>query len=230
MCIYKYIFSNIHIYLEFKGNTKVPRVRLATYLGCDIGIKTSNREELSIRFANTMITMKKLDVFWRHSNCDIAIQIYTAEAVLRSTLLYGLESIQLIPSVAKRVETFQQKVLRTNLRMDTTYVNRANNNNLVLHIANQKNGRRRTTRNVISFEEVYRKLKIKAVCNTKSNNNSNQHKETFKGNQLETCIHVNRRVGKPRMNSAETTITEFWEIIKRMDQRYKYTSFDHTNP
>ena len=218
--------ANIH----FKDNTKVPKVRLATYLGCNIGIKTNNREELSKRFANTMITMKKLDLFWRHSSCDTAIKIYTAEAVLRSKLLYGLESAQLIPSVAKRLETFQLKVLRKILKIDTTYVDRANTNQLVFNTANQKMAEERKQRTVLSFIDVYRKLKMKAACKIISNNQSNIHKVTFQGETLEKWIHQNRRVGKPRMSWAETTINEIWEILKQSNERYRYTAFDHTNP
>ena len=55
---------------------------------------------------------KKLDLFWRHSPCSKAIEVQTADAVLRSKLLYGIESTQLIPSMLKRLETFQLKVLR----------------------------------------------------------------------------------------------------------------------
>ena len=149
--------ANIH----FKDNTKVPTVRLATYLGCNIGIKTNNREELPKRFANTMITMKQLDLFWRHSSCDTAIKIYTAEAVLRSKLLYGLESAQLIPSIAKKLETFQLKVLRKILKMDTTFVDRANTNQIVFNTANHKMAEEGNRKPVISFIEVYRKLKMK---------------------------------------------------------------------
>jgi hypothetical protein len=75
-----------------------------------------------------MATMKKLDLFWRHSDCPTHVKVYTADAVLRSKLLYGLESAQLIPSVLKTLETFQLKVLRKMLKIDTTYINRANSN------------------------------------------------------------------------------------------------------
>ena len=217
--------ANVH----FKDNIKVPKVRIATYLGCNIGVKTSNREELSKRFANTMVTMKKLDLFWRHSNCDISIKIYTAEAVLRSKLLYGLESAQLIPSVAKKLEIFQLKVLRKIFRLDTTYINRANNNNHVFSLANTKMEEEGKTRKIISFQEVYKKLKIKAACKVITNENSNQNKVTFAGNGLAKWIHENRRVGKPRQTLAETTIEEIWELVRQIDNRYRYTSFDPNN-
>ena len=85
-----------------------------------------------------MATIKKLDTFWRHSNCDTAIKIHVADAVLRSKLLYGLESAQLIPSVAKKLDVFQLKVLRKIFRIDTTFVNRANTNEVVINKANEK--------------------------------------------------------------------------------------------
>ena len=103
--------------VHFEDATRIAKTAKATYLGCEIGIRTTSREELNKRFANTMAIMKKLDVFWRHSNCPISVKINTADAVLRSRLLYGLESAQLTPSVLKRLETFQLKVLRKNLRM-----------------------------------------------------------------------------------------------------------------
>ena len=86
---------------------------------------------------------KKLDLFWRHSNCGVAIKIHTADAILRSKLLYGTESAQLLPSVLKRIETFQLKVLRKILRMDTTYINRENTNSKVFEEANNRSNEER---------------------------------------------------------------------------------------
>ena len=85
--------------VKYQDGTQNKKTNKTTYLGCEIGIKTTNKEELSKRFANTMATMKKLDIFWGHSNCSTAIKIHTADAVLRSKLLYGFESSQLIPSI-----------------------------------------------------------------------------------------------------------------------------------
>ena len=118
---------NANIY--FADKSKVLKVKSATYLGCNLGIKNTSKEELSKRFSNTMATMKKLYLFWRHSNCDIAVKVYTADAILRAKLLYGPESAQLIPSVAKRMETLQLKVLRKILKINTTFIDRENNNN-----------------------------------------------------------------------------------------------------
>ena len=177
-----------------------------------------------------MITMKKLDTFWRHSNCDTAIKVYTAEAVLRSKLLYGLESAQLIPSVSKRLETFQLKVLRKILRLDTTYIDRLNTNSSVFQTATDKMETEGKHKKIISFQDVYKKLKIKSACKIITKPNSNQFKVTFKNNKLDKWTHENRRVGKPRMNWAEITLTEIWEELKQHDDRYRFTSFSNKNP
>ena len=84
-------------------------------------------------------------------------EVYTADAVLRSKLLYGLESAQLIPSVLKKLETFQLKVLRKILKIDTTYINRVNSNASVFNRINtmmEEEGRRKR---VISFVDAYKK-------------------------------------------------------------------------
>lgn len=39
----------------FKDKIKVPKVRLATYLGFSMGVELNNREELSNIFANSVV-------------------------------------------------------------------------------------------------------------------------------------------------------------------------------
>ena len=104
--------NNNNARIIFPDGTPIKKEKSATYLGCQIGIKITSRAEISKRFAATMATMKKLDIFWRHSDCPTHIKVYTADAVLRTKLLYGMESVQLIPSVLKKIETFKLKVLR----------------------------------------------------------------------------------------------------------------------
>ena len=220
--------------VHFKDKSKVLKVRTATYLGCNIGIKSTNREELSKRFSNTMATMKKLDLFWRHSNCDVAIKVYTADAILRSKLLYGLESAQLIPSVAKKMETLQLKVLRKILRINTTFIDRENNNLSIYQRTNQvmkdENPNRKKKKTVIPFVEAYSKLKLKRACRIISKPDSLIHKITFDGSRLRKWIHNGRRVGRPRMNWAEETVKELWDNIKKeMTGLIRFMAFDDSN-
>ena len=151
--------ANVHC----GDGTSITKVRTATHLGCEIGIKCTSREEINKQFANTMITMKQLDIFWRHSSCSTAIKIHTAEAVLRAKLLYGIESTQLIPSILRRLEIFQLKVLRNILKMDTTFVNRENTNKAVFKKANKKLEEEGKQTEVVTFIEAYNKQKRKEL-------------------------------------------------------------------
>ena len=193
---------------------------------------THSTAELNKRFANTMITMKKLDLFWRHSNCRTEIKVHVAEAVLRSKLLYGLESAQLNPAVVKRLETFQLKVLRKILQMKTTFVERANTNKLVFDKANEiiKDEREgKKEKQVISFIEAYKKQKMKRALRIIRKPNSAIHKISFQNTKLKKWIHPNRRSGRPRLSWTEETIKEIWEHIKQTNDRFKYTAFNENN-
>lgn len=97
--------------ITLPDNSPVKKHQSATHLGCELGIRTTNREEIRQKNAATMAIMKKLDLFWRHPDSPAHMKAYTADAVLRSKLLYGSESAQLIPPVLKKLETFQLKVL-----------------------------------------------------------------------------------------------------------------------
>jgi hypothetical protein len=116
MCSWPHTFSiclyNKTIYIIIlPDGTPIKKEKTSTYLGCKI-VSENKRENISKIFAATMTTMTQLDIFWRHSDCPTYIKVYTADAVLRTKLLYGMESVQLIPSVLKRIGTFQLEVLR----------------------------------------------------------------------------------------------------------------------
>ena len=154
-----------------------------------------------------MVTLKKIDLFWRHSNCSNAIKVQTADAVLRSKLLYGIESTQLIPSMLKRLETFQLKVLRKILRVDTTFINRRNNNQKLFRDANQhirEEGYR--NRKIRTFIETYTRFKTHRAIKISRKPNPPIHNITFRDDKLHCWIHSNRRVGRPTMNWTEETI------------------------
>ena len=214
--------ANIH----FGDGTKINKVRQAIYLGCQIGIRTQSREEVNNRIKNTMITMKSLDLFWRHSNCGTAIKVYVADAVIRSKLLYGLESAELIPSVLKRLETIQLKVLRKILRMDTTYINRENTNEKVFGTANQNIEEEGRKKKVVPFIEAHRRFKLKRMSKTIKHKNSTLYNISFQGDRLKKWIHKGRRPGRPRSSWTEETIKEIWNHIRQDNPQDRFRTFD----
>jgi hypothetical protein len=77
------------------------------YLGCMINDQADVKKEISARIAACMITLKKLDLFWRHSDCPERFELLALDAVLRSKLLYGLESAELGAALINKLDAFQ---------------------------------------------------------------------------------------------------------------------------
>ena len=73
-------------------------------------------------------TLNRLDIFWLHSNNPKSFKIRVYSAVIRSKLMYGLETTQLNKKQIEDINKFQLKCFRKILRWDTTHVNPANSN------------------------------------------------------------------------------------------------------
>ena len=105
----------------FIDGTRVPHVRTVTYLGGILTSDVSVASEVANRISAAMTTWKSLDIFWKHSQCSITNKLLVYDAVVKSRLLYGLESLEITKAQMSRLEAFQFKGLRKILKMETTY-------------------------------------------------------------------------------------------------------------
>ena len=85
---------------------------MAQYLGCALNNRGDGTRELSGRIAECMATLKRLDLFWGQSTCTKQFKLQVFNAVIRSKLVYGLESIQLNETALTKMNVFQLKGLR----------------------------------------------------------------------------------------------------------------------
>ena len=111
-----------------------------------------------------MATFKKLDLFWAHSNCSKQFKLLVQDAIIRSKLLYGLESEQLKSENMHKLDVFQLKGLRKILKITTTFVDRTNTNERVYELANRslaENCGRGEPRKITKHSEVYMHRKLK---------------------------------------------------------------------
>jgi hypothetical protein len=69
----------------------------ATYLGCDINKNTDMNKEIGKRIQKCATILNRLNQFWLHSNCDKLFKLRVYNMVIRSKLMYGLETAQLNP-------------------------------------------------------------------------------------------------------------------------------------
>ena len=217
---------NVH----FKNGTKVQKKNEVTYLGCDLNMEGNMYKELSKKIAITMQALKKLDIFWRHSNCTIRRKLILADAVFRSKVLYGIDSAQLNEPELKRLDTFQLKIFRKILKMKTTYVERRNTNKEVLRRVQEQVEREKPRAKIKSFRESYRKSKQKRLARAIKKTDTEIQNVTFRNREkLETWTNINRKKGRPKYRWTEKAIEEMWAEVKAKHAEFQYTNFNKEN-
>ena len=68
----------------------------------------------------------KLFAFWREGNVTIKATMLFYDAIVRSKLVYGLESLCLGANQSSQLDALQLKGLRRILRLYTTFIDKAN--------------------------------------------------------------------------------------------------------
>ena len=71
---------------------EVPKQHSAKYLGCMLNDKTASLHEVMYRITHTTATWKKMHVYLKQSPDDVKTKLLMYDAIIRSKLLYGLES------------------------------------------------------------------------------------------------------------------------------------------
>ena len=85
----------------------------------------------------TMLTLKRLDIFWNKTKCCNANKKQVLNAVIVSKLIYGLETIKPTAGVNNMLDAFHLKGLRKILEIKTTFIDRANTNERVYQKAQE---------------------------------------------------------------------------------------------
>ena len=116
--------------IRFINGEKVKRKNETKYLGCKLNYKSDLNVELGKRISETTYTWKNLNHFWKHSDCSKATKIHVYDAVIKSKLLYGLDTANLTPGMRTRIDRFQIKGLRQILGMDTTWAQKKRNEDM----------------------------------------------------------------------------------------------------
>ena len=217
--------------IKFQDGTKVTQKEEVKYLGCMLNQKGNTKTELSKRISNAAVTMKKLDLFWHHSNCPAKFKILVIDSVLRSKVLYGMESAQINEPDLKRLETFQLKALRKVLKLKTTFVDRNNTNTKVYQEANKKLAevpenikRKHKIKEITTFKQAYRKARRKRMEKILLEQGGIAQTLTFQKG-LQTWKYPGRRKGRPKYEWALQTLAEMWQEIRMREEEMRYRVF-----
>ena len=105
--------------IKFADGSLVPRKHTTRYLGTLLTDNVDNEQEVMNRIA-AIRTCNRLKPFWTKAENSISWKIQVFHSILRSKLLYGLETIQLNQSELHRLDAFQIKGYRRILHIPPT--------------------------------------------------------------------------------------------------------------
>ena len=204
-----------HPNVHFADGQKVPAKEEVKYLGCHLNRHCDTTKEIKTRTAACMSTLNKLHQFWRHSDCPTKFKIIALDAVIKSKLLYGMETAQLTQGAIQRLDVLQLKGLRTILKMTTTYVDRNNDNQTVFEKANRAIETEGSNMEIKPYSKVYKERKINLYNGLLNRPQEDPLKQiTFSQDSLQPVGLGRKRVGRPRLSWTAETAKDIWEALR----------------
>ena len=125
------ILNQKQLSIKYLDGIPVPRKRLTFYLGTLFTDTVDNHREIMNRIADYTRTCNQLKLFWNKAKTSIKWKVQIFHFILRSKLLYGLETIQLNLTDQKKINNFQLKGYRRILHLPPTYIDHTITNDFV---------------------------------------------------------------------------------------------------
>jgi len=126
-----YIGMNGTANIHFKDGKKIEKADKMTYLGGTITPNASRNAEISSRMSKALATCQKLKIFWQKTDAPIAWKIQVYNAVIISQLVYGLNSLNITPSIKGRLNAFHMRGLRKMLNIEHSYYSHITNEEVI---------------------------------------------------------------------------------------------------
>ena len=202
----------------------------ATYLGNVLNNKADPHAEITQKIQEVNKTLWKLQDYWKATNANTKWKILIFDAVIKSKLLYGLETTQLPKPCQTRVNAFQVKGLRRILGFKHTNWDREATNELILSTATQhafrtgspKNIARNAGRKIELYSQAYIKRKQKLLGHIiRTGNEDPLRQVALHPDSAKPIIFVNdkgkRRSGQPRHTWAYEASKRVWKKHSLID-------------
>lgn len=153
--------------------------------------------------------------FWLHGDCDIKTKLLVHDSVIKSKLIYGLESAELTLVQKDRLDSFHKKGLRRILGWKTTFGQKlageamTNKNDKLFETVKELCGK-----SILPMSEVYRMFKIRffAKCYL-ADRNYPVRKAIFNDDfWITTYDRGKRKRAGPRLSWFYRTREEVWAL------------------
>ena len=120
--------------VRYLNGALVPRKQQALHLGTILSDTIDTQKDKLSPIAEAMVTCNRLRLFWGKAINTIKWKATVFNPVLRSRVLYGLETIQVTTSDISKLNAFQKEGLRRIPHLQHTFIGRAYSNQRVLDI------------------------------------------------------------------------------------------------
>ena len=188
-----------------------------------------------------MNTYRKLNILWNNQSNTTHFKIIAWDAILKTKLMYGLESAQINDQMLKQLNTFQLKGFRKILRVVTTFIDKDNSNERVKQLVTNALNRENKTKTINWICETYKENRMTLAANIITNrHDNNDHRISITMNKNNLALteyqyqegRIGRagtnkmRRGQPRNKLWITTREQLWEWTKQHLQNKNTGSYD----
>jgi len=229
--------------ISYMNKEEVPRKQKAVYLGTILTDTNDNHSEINNRISDCIITANRMKLFWNKAKTTIKWKLQVFDAMIRSKLLYGLETIQLTQNEKLRLDAFQMKGIRRLLQIPPTHIDRTWTNELVMKRANeeklkpnkendaQKVNKKTIDKPIIKFTEMWTRLRFKLLGHLlRTHHEDPLHEITFENAIKTPRLPIKRRIGRPRDQWIVETMKEAYEHIMLKEEKVDPTSYTPFHP
>ena len=206
--------------IRFSDGSPVPRKHHAKYLGTLLTDSVDNGAEVTSRINDVLGTCAKTKSFWNKAQTTVKWKLRVYDSVIKSKLLYGLETIQLTGNEQSRLDAFQMKGYRRILGIPPTHIDRSWTNERVRRELVHEHNFKYT-----SFSDTWQKRKVTLLGHIiRSHRYDPLRQVLFEKSTLIPRIELTRRVGRPKGNWLVETYKDAWALCHLTE------AFDFANP
>ena len=98
--------------VHFDNQEPLPKRFETTYLGNEINREANIWHEILNKMQEVRKTWFRLLPYWKATNANLKWQLLIFDAVMKSKIIYGLETVHLTQAMMKKIDAFQLRCLR----------------------------------------------------------------------------------------------------------------------
>ena len=201
--------------ITFLDGQELSNSENVTYLGAKLTKNADIKEEITTRLTKASAVWNKLKTFWKNTNCTVSWKIQVYNSVIKSTLLYGLETVHITKAQIDRLNAFHIKGLRNLLKMKHSFIDRNNTNKLIWETANKTiKEENKDAKEIETIEDTLCKRRIKFLGHIlRAPNEDPVRNVTFYPSTAKPIEPNNRRIGGPKKHWTWETMIMSWKFI-----------------